>query len=192
MKPHECRHQLDWSAFCYAAGEMSPAEATEFETLLADDQAAREALARAVELTQVVAAAESQVGDVVLPASHRTTGWAVRFSWMAAGGLASLLIGLLWTGAIRPSASSVRQYELAAAWTETRAELSSAKAAGLWPSVSSHHGDADDDSLGNEGLLDAVALDETPSWMDAAVLGIGGETSDESDGTLGPVERLEN
>ena len=192
MTNKECRNQLDWSAFCYAAGEMSPAEATEFEARLAEDQAAREALASAVELTQVVAAAESQAGDVVLPTSRRTASWAVRFSWMAIGGLAVLLLGLFWTGAIRPSANSVRQYELAAAWTETRAELSSAKAAGLWPSVSSHHGDADDELPGSDALLDAVVLDETPSWMDAAVLGIGGETSDESDGALGPVERLEN
>jgi hypothetical protein len=188
MTNRECRNQLDWSAFCYAAGEMSPAEVTEFEARLADDQAAREALARAVELTQIVAAAESQVGDVVLPASHRSASWTVRLSWMAIGGLAVLLLGLFWTGAIWPSANTVRQFELAAAWTETRAELSSAKAAGLWPSVSSHHGDADDDLPGNDALLDAVALDETPSWMDAAVLGM----TDEADGALGPVERLEN
>src|SRR5215471_2191078 len=97
-------HNLDWLAFCYAAGELDPADAELFEARLAEDQSAREALARAVELTQTVAAAEMQCGDFVVPGAHsfvvpgahsivtpatRTNlDWNRRLSWMAVGGLA--------------------------------------------------------------------------------------------------------
>ena len=209
MMNKECESQLDWSAFCYAAGEMSPQETTEFEARLSDDQLAREALARVVELTQTVSAAESQIGDtipgnIVLPPARHTMywnigDWNVRVSWMAIGGLATLLLALLWSGSWGPALKTAHrarqaagQYELAAAWSQTRDQLSSVKAAGLWPSFSLLHGEGDDDLPGNDALVDAVAVDETPSWMDAAVLGLSGELSDESDGTLGRTERLEN
>ena len=203
FKHSECSDQLDWSAFCYAAGEMSAAEAAEFEARLADDQLAREALAQAVELTQAVAAAETQLDSVVLPsgreAFHRSAGdWNLRVSWMAIGGLAALVLAILWSGTLESSLKTISkgrrsadQYELAAAWSQTRAELSSVKAAGLGPSVPSLHGETDDDLAINEALLDAP-MGETPSWMDAAVLGLGGELSGEADGALGRAERLEN
>src|SRR5437016_14511109 len=106
-------NDLDWLAFCCAAGELDADQTEQFEARLADDQAAREALARAVELTQIVAAAESQCGDFVVPGAHsfvvpgahsfvvpgahstvvvanRTNSdWNRRLSWMAVGGLAS-------------------------------------------------------------------------------------------------------
>ena len=54
----EVEHDSDifWQAFRYVAGEMSPAEAESFEHCLDQDQEAREAVARAVELTGAVAA----------------------------------------------------------------------------------------------------------------------------------------
>ena len=52
MNEHE---DLDLLAFRYIAAEMTAAEAEAFELRLADDQAAREAVARAVELAQAVA-----------------------------------------------------------------------------------------------------------------------------------------
>src|SRR5437763_10961919 len=97
------RNDLDWLAFCYAAGELGSAEAELFEARLADDQAAREALARAVELTQTVAAAETQCGDQVLPAGRTNLDWNRRLSWMAVGGLAALLLAMLWSGFVGPT-----------------------------------------------------------------------------------------
>src|SRR5436309_2063668 len=94
---------LDWLAFCYAAGELDSAEAELFEARLVDDQAACEALASAVELTQTVAAAETQFGDFVAPASRVHSDWNRRLSWMAVGGLASLLLALLWSGFVGPT-----------------------------------------------------------------------------------------
>jgi hypothetical protein len=57
----EVEHDSDilWLAFCYAAGEMAPGDAEEFERRLDLDQQAREALARAVELAGAVAALPS-------------------------------------------------------------------------------------------------------------------------------------
>ena len=49
---------LDWLAFCYVSGELDGDERTAFENRLADDQVAREAVARAVELTEAVAVIE--------------------------------------------------------------------------------------------------------------------------------------
>lgn len=68
-----CPDDVDWLAFCYAAGELSPQEAARFESRLATEQPLREALARAVELTQVVASTQS-------------VGWAVPARGSAAVG----------------------------------------------------------------------------------------------------------
>src|SRR5262245_10127855 len=98
MNTDNNHNDLDWLAFSYAAGELTPAEAEQFELRLADDQSAREALARAVELCQVVTAAELQSDNYIAPAAKTRSTWNDRLSWMAIGGLASLLIAMLWTG----------------------------------------------------------------------------------------------
>src|SRR6476660_6136234 len=103
MNKPSCQSELDWLAFCYAAGELDGAEAESFEARLAEEQPAREALARAVELTQTVAAAEAQCGDFVVPATRTKTDWNSRLAWMAIGGLASVLLALLWSGAVGPT-----------------------------------------------------------------------------------------
>ena len=46
---------LLWHAFRYIADELSADETEQFEARLADDQVAREAVARAVELSQAIA-----------------------------------------------------------------------------------------------------------------------------------------
>ena len=48
--------EILWLAFRYVAGELAPDEAESFEHCLDQDQEAREAVARAVELTGAVAA----------------------------------------------------------------------------------------------------------------------------------------
>jgi hypothetical protein len=167
-------HDLDWLAFCYAAGELDPADAELFEARLADEQAAREALARAVELTQTVAAAETQCGDLATPATQTNLDWNRRLSWMAVGGLASLLLAILWSGFVGPTWHTAHnrltansRYQLAKAWNNTRSEFSGINEAGLWLPVAGN--DADDDAS------DMAANDEiadTPSWMTAAVFSV--------------------
>jgi anti-sigma factor RsiW len=182
MNPNECPNELDWSAFCYAAGELSPAEAEQFESRLADEQSAREALARAVELTQTVAAAESQADKfqddrLVVPARRAVAEWSTRLSWMAMGGLASVAIALVWAGVVGHSSSgpSEKQLALANAWTQTRAEIAQAKEDGLWLPPTWMFGEADEDLLAMNDAGDESALSETPSWMTAAVFGLAGE-----------------
>jgi hypothetical protein len=165
---------LDWLALCYAAGELDAAAAEQFEARLAIDQPAREALARAVELTQIVAAAEHQLQDLVTPAARVATDWNSRLSWMAVGGLASALVALLWTGVVGPNwrraervASGSANQELAMAWQETGVEIANVKEAGLWPY---YRAGQEDDELGfAETGIDANELAEAPSWMMAAV-----------------------
>ena len=181
------KNDLDWAAFCYAAGELDSEAAEQFEARLADDQRAREALARAVELTQTVAAAESQVGDFVVPAATATTAWNSRLSWMAVGGLASVLVALLWSGVVGPTWQSAKQqinagtqYSLALAWQQTGNEIANVKAAGMWPTVSA---DDDEDFVGSDRGFDEGGLDEAPSWMMAAVYGVA-DDPDSAEGTV--------
>ncbi len=56
MNPQD-ETEVFWQAFRYVGEEMTPTEAAEFEVQLADNQAAREAVARVVELSQLVLAA---------------------------------------------------------------------------------------------------------------------------------------
>src|SRR5262245_46700476 len=125
MSTPENTNELDWTAFCYAAGELSADESAAFENLLGEDQAAREALARAVELTQAVASAETIHPTIV--ARSRSSVWTKRLTWMAIGSAASLLVALLWTGSGslfrgQPGNSQVTG-ELAAAWIATQEEM---------------------------------------------------------------------
>jgi hypothetical protein len=91
---------LDLLAFRYIAGELTPAESEPFEQRLADDQAAREAVARAVDLAQAVASAPADT--VPLPTTHHsplTTHTAAAHRrlrpvrWIAAA--AAVVLGLL-------------------------------------------------------------------------------------------------
>lgn len=85
----EERDDLDLSAFRYVAGEMTPGEAAAFETRLADDQAARDAVSRAVGLSQLVASAAP--ADPPAPARTSAAAWMRPLGWMAIGAAAAVL-----------------------------------------------------------------------------------------------------
>lgn len=180
MNPNDGPDQLDWLAFCYAAGELASAEAEQFEARLAGDQAAREALARAVELTQTVVAAESQTDSLVVPARRHVAGWAARLSWMAIGGLASVVIAFLWSGALQQSTGPTeKQLALAAAWTQARAGIAQAKEDEQWLPTSWSLAEADEELLAvNDASFESLP-GETPSWLTAAVF-LAGEADSTS------------
>jgi hypothetical protein len=83
---------LQWLAFCYIADELSADEAEVFEERLAADQEAREAVARAVELSQAVAALPR---ETVCP-SPAASPWRRRLAWMTVGATAACLAFAVW------------------------------------------------------------------------------------------------
>ncbi|HEY2839493.1 MAG TPA: hypothetical protein VGJ26_10100 [Pirellulales bacterium] len=113
---------LDWQAWLYVAGELAEADRAAFEARLLTDCAACEAVARAVELLDLMAAATpaivrataisaqgpllSQPGAAdfapeVVPVGAVSQGnrWSQRVSWMALGAaacLAVMLAGRTW------------------------------------------------------------------------------------------------
>jgi len=174
-------NDLDWLAFSYAAGELDSLQANEFELRLADDQAAREALARAVGLCQAVTAAEIQRDNYITPAAKKHVTWNDRLSWMAVGGLASLLLALLWSGVVGPTwhtaqIHSFSKRNLAFAWTETKQEIANIREAGYWPVIPNV---VDDDGAPATAFDDST--DDAPSWMTAALLSSSTAEASEAD-----------
>ena len=161
---------LDWLAFCYVADELAECERAAFETRLADDQAAREAVARAVELTQSVALAEAHE-PVLTPASiTRRTTWPRRLAWMSVGASAALVlvaVALNWKSLEeRLAPPAINRSELAEVWSQTRDEVRQIVQIEPFelPPVIESDDFASDDSL--------------PSWITAAVFNEAGADSD--------------
>jgi len=190
MNKPNCPNELDWLAFCYAAGELDASEAEAFEARLAEEQPLREALARAVELTQTIAAAEAQCGDFVVPAGRSNSDWGSRLSWMAIGGLASLLLALLWSGVVGPTWRTTQhqllaqsQQGLASAWSQTRLEI---REAGLWTTPGA--GDDDESAAFSSDAVD----DEAPSWMTVALFNMPKAGAGQSPADQATSQSLEN
>jgi len=115
MKPTE--HNLDWLAFRYVSGELTGDETESFELRLADDQAARDAVASAVELSQAIVAAESLASPVISPAAALRKSWSTHIAWFACGAAACLLVVLALNFAGQQRESSVSPV-LANRWSE--------------------------------------------------------------------------
>ncbi len=184
--PEPMTDDLDWQAFCYAAGELSPTAMAGFEQRLGSDQAAREALARAIELTQAIASAESLASVVRPPATadaspnrRRGPSRVQYLSWGAMGTAALVTAFVLWTGSGKdPHPKTAEKLgradrELAVAWSRTRSELAIASDADFWfpahlNSGESHSPDAANDEA-RDDLLDDSLVGPTPDWLMAAV-----------------------
>jgi ferric-dicitrate binding protein FerR (iron transport regulator) len=98
---HNLNDELDWLAFQYVAGELTADEEEQFERRLAEDQTAREAVERAVELKEAIQLASASW----VPARRTQRRLAVRRSLAWAGALAAsllLAIGLLRTISTTP------------------------------------------------------------------------------------------
>jgi ferric-dicitrate binding protein FerR (iron transport regulator) len=175
-------HDHDWLAFLYVAGEMSEAESTAFEQHLLQDQPAREALARAVQLTAAVRSACRPVSVPVASvspvpvSSARPWRTAVAGCAVAALVLVSVSIGLfdgdqssddsVATVAERPSASS-NAGSLVAMWTESNPRRADSQDDVL---AASSEFDANCVACLDAADFDAGELN-VPSWMLAAVGG---------------------
>jgi len=139
----------DWLAFRYIAAEMSPDEVARFEERLEDDQAGREAVARAVELADALAvvSVDREINtELVTPRPHRSnrSTWWARAGWIGVGAAAALACVFLFRAiharpepnlaandAPPPPAEFVpsddpEATQLAQLWCRTRDELESA------------------------------------------------------------------
>lgn len=72
--PDPAESDLDWQAFLYVSGEMSPAESAAFERQLEENQAVREAVARSVKMLETMTIAPAVVAEVKM-ARKRTSRW---------------------------------------------------------------------------------------------------------------------
>jgi ferric-dicitrate binding protein FerR (iron transport regulator) len=163
----------DWLAFRYIAGELSATEGAAFEAELESSQAAREAVARAVELSQVVTLAESQEVELVESASRnvgRRKSLVYGLGWFGAGAVAASVAGFVWWNSQAPKSGTS---ELAEIWTQSRA---------IEPSV------PDVSTIEHSPVLDSAEPATAPSWMMAGVISQGGGKVDDVDGDGKPDE----
>lgn len=64
---HEFSNQLDWLAFCYIADELDEEQRDAFELRLAEDQQARDAVVHAMEQSQLMYAALTEIEVAAAP-----------------------------------------------------------------------------------------------------------------------------
>jgi len=153
--------ELDWLAFQYVSGELATVEEAAFEARLADDQSAREAVARAAEL--VGALAVSRPPSVLQPHSA-----GVNVRWRKLAGAACVAALLLL-------AVSLRMLQVPAD-RSSGSQPADGVPSSEWMPLWSQAGDFDLDDLDfNELQRPQVALDGAadelvvPSWMVAAL-----------------------
>lgn len=172
----ETQDKLNWLAFRYVANELDAAEVSEFESQLLTDQAAREAVAVAVEQATRIRRALSS--GVVVAAAAQRSNWgrkSTRVAIVVLGSSLSLLLSVCLVQTSRPVADGVfseslvgpstdASAQLAFAWAEARHGLTELKPAAHVALTDSF-----------EGVL-AVATDSDfeqslvpPSWMLAAL-----------------------
>jgi anti-sigma factor RsiW len=185
--------ELDFLAFRYISDELSDDERAAFELRLVEDQAAREAVARSVELSQAMLAAieslEPKSADLQLaglaPREASFPSWYTRIAWMTAGA-AACLVGLIGyqfylkqpIAGPAPTSTTAEVARLADAWSDAQESLRVARDAAA-ESVEADR--ASEELVSQEGAPPALGdMSETPSWMLAAV---GAEPTDEGDDT---------
>ena len=179
------RDDLEWLAFRYVAAELSPGESREFERRLEQDQEAREAVGRLVEVTCVVRALDWDAAPLVTTLQRRGSWYHRRGVPLAAG----LALGLAFAVSVfwpRPGdqagrqndrpASAVPPAELALVWSHARAVLTEQpedETAG-WQWLAPANREPDSPlSADDEAALDA------PEWMVSAVVAMESEGVDQ-------------
>ncbi|MGI8981886.1 MAG: hypothetical protein ACR2FY_21860 [Pirellulaceae bacterium] len=164
----------EWLAFRYIAGELTGEDAAAFEAELETSQVAREAVARAVDLSQAVAIAESYHVELVESAARtvQRNSWIYGIGWIGAGAAAAASVaGAVWWNMQGPTTGTS---ELAEIWTKARAVEQI-------PAVT-------EEPAESGPVLDAEP-DVAPSWMTAGVISLsGGKVEDDGDGDGRPDE----
>ena len=179
---------LRWLAFQYVAGELAGAELERFEASLLEDQAAREAVGEAVELTQATHLACRRPAVVASRTAETSTSarW-VPAAWMTIGAALSLLlvIGLQFARWPTPPSDSDGKMAdpglLAVAWIENSENEEVRSLWGTEPTADEewdHQAPwlAEDETVGDDdgGWM-------APSWMESAIAGMAAEGSQDGD-----------
>jgi hypothetical protein len=169
--------EIDWQAFLYVSGEMSPADIEAFEDQLVHDQEAREAVAAAAVLIGKLAAARPAAP--ALPENstcNQAVGWAVPTTIQRSGGHSPPYVFDVPAperGARRIAAAATIAASLLVCWSLARYSPGPARPSGeMARELISFWSEAW--SPGENGAADATADDEdseisVPSWMLAAV-----------------------
>ncbi len=162
----------EWLAFRYIAGELTGAETAAFEAEFETSQLARETVARAVDLSQTIAMAESHEVDLVESASRiaRRKSWVYGIGWISAGAVAASVAGAVWWNMQGPKSGTS---DLAEAWNETRADAPAALII---------------DEPAETGLVLDAEPEIAPSWMTAGVISLSGGKVEDDDGDGKPDE----
>jgi hypothetical protein len=187
------RDNLAWLAFRYIADEMPAGEVESFEGRLAVDQAAREAVAAAVELAQAVTAVLADVLSIEsarhltlttrhsppTPHSARSRRWVRPVGWMAAGAAACLAAVLLLPrlGVLRDWARGRSEHAAVPNETSRLAVLWASAAFGEHAEQWAVEGWSGEESDMTDDLDEADA--SAPAWLLRAVF--GGEAAPDED-----------
>lgn len=158
--------ELDWLAFQYVMNELTEADRVAFELRLEDDQEAREAVARAVELS---AAIRMQPSAIQRPTVAATASTMPRVSihkmmlWVGTLAAAVLVALSLWLRPTLPSAQGVGATDIALAWNQLRqAEEETAP-------TTEPVDDIESDWLLEDEDIDDEPVAAPPSWLVAGV-----------------------
>ncbi len=175
-----------WLALKYVTGEMAGEDLASFESLLAESQPAREAVAAAVLLSQAVALAAGGSPPVEIdkpaPSGHgrRTVSLRQRLSWAIAGAAVSLLVawGLqAWRSASQGDAAARSRPAAQSELADLAGQWSAAADLGLPDSYTADgKPDSEDVAADDRGSLaagrDAAEELAAPDWLLAAVAAI--------------------
>ncbi|MCA9247412.1 MAG: hypothetical protein KDA42_09865 [Planctomycetales bacterium] len=180
---HGASSDLDWLAFRYVGGEMSEAEADALLERMADDQLAREALARQTRLIEVTRAAMERETSSSVAVSDSHWRRAVAFALATAAAVAMLMPLVRGPHPVNDLDGAA---DLALRW------VSGAD----WQSVDSGVGELADSELAEERLFVGELLADSeseltvPDWMFAAAAIAPSASLDESTfpAALQPVE----
>lgn len=169
---------LEWLAFQYISGELSLEECHDFEMLLAEDQAARDSVVRAVRLTQATtlvfnASPGAEIRPARQPAAGRPRKSIYRLIAIAAAACLALALVFVpeWSFVRHDlpengqASSHSEMHDLALAWASAREEIPAESRR-----ISDESNVAAASVMATE-LMDVNEDIETPSWMLIAVEG---------------------
>ncbi len=183
MTMNEKTDDVNWTAFRYVANELAPAEASEFESRLGEDQAAREAVAQAVQHTSQIHASFEQQAVVGLASQERVWNQSASRAFVLAGSCLTLLLAVMairfatqpspdvavrsTDGLITGQGGADLSTELALAWAEAFDGDFEIESVSSNRNMDSLEGDISRASITDDDALVA------PSWMLAALETMG-------------------